>query len=630
MHTFKSICNSIFKHKGVSDVKITTKQVFLVLVLLILSFTTLLSDELREIRLKLKWEHQFQFAGYYAAIEKGFYKDIGLNVQLLSPTPERTPFQTVLDGDAEFGTSTTDIMIARANGDKVVVLATIFQHSPHIFITKANSGLHYAQDLSGKRIAIEPGADELIAFLIAEGVDLNDCIIEDYDYDYSKLIKDEVDAITSYSTDEPFSFQQKEVEVTYLHPASAGIDFYGDLLFTSERLVDDDPELVKEFREASLKGWLYAMENQKEIAHLIYSKYSKRHSIEHLLFEAKEMQKLILPNIVPVGYSNPGRWNAILDTYQKLGRIDSNFTTNGLVYIEELEHKIWVHWKLLTTLLVALLTVLTLLYIFIMLNLRLRKEITRRKIVEANIFDQDEELRAKNKELVKLYAEKDKFFSIIAHDLRSPFNAFFGFTEILSTQSESMDVSEIKSLSESLNSSANKLYRLLENLLHWARVQRGLTAPDPETINLKELIQSCIRIFEESLERKKLKLNLQLGNDVLAKADVQMTNTIVRNLISNAIKFTNTGGSITIRTSVEDDDLSTISVIDSGIGMDVERMQNLFRIDIADSRIGTDGESSTGLGLILCKEFAELNGGTISVESEENKGSKFTLTLRRV
>ncbi len=246
-------------------------------------------------------------------------------------------------------------------------------------------------------------------------------------------------------------------------------------------------------------------------------------------------------------------------------------------------------------------------------------DVTAQKLAE-------EEIQYKNVHLSELNAQKDKFFSIIAHDLRSPFTGFLGFTDLLKSDLYNMPIDEIKDIADRMNSSARNLFGLLTNLLEWSMSQRGLTAFHPEKISVKEITDSCIEYFHEAAKKKGIELNTKISKDVFVKADKDMLNTILRNLISNAFKFTKKDGLITISAKVVNDKVN-ISIKDTGIGMNENLINNLFRLDNRTIREGTDDEPSTGLGLLLCKEFLGKHNGKIWVISEEGKGSEFKFSL---
>ncbi|MFN3781717.1 MAG: sensor histidine kinase, partial [Candidatus Kapaibacteriota bacterium] len=224
--------------------------------------------------------------------------------------------------------------------------------------------------------------------------------------------------------------------------------------------------------------------------------------------------------------------------------------------------------------------------------------------------------------------EKDKLFSIIAHDLKSPFSGFLGIANLLSTDIESFTKEELVELAKSLKESAENVYKLLENLLEWSRIQRGLIPFNPENHDLFSLVEHIHSLHRANIEKKSINFTNLIPNYLEAKFDINMISTVLRNLISNAIKFTPKGGKITIDYKQNNNEL-TISVSDTGIGIPNRILPDLFRLGAKISRPGTDGESSTGLGLILCKEYIERHKGKIWVESQEGYGSTFYFTLPR-
>ncbi|MFA9372250.1 MAG: tetratricopeptide repeat protein [Labilibaculum antarcticum] len=237
-------------------------------------------------------------------------------------------------------------------------------------------------------------------------------------------------------------------------------------------------------------------------------------------------------------------------------------------------------------------------------------------------------LEESNAKLKITNTTKDKFFSIIAHDLRSPFNAILGFSELIKNEVKNgKDLKTIEEYNSNINESAKSLFTLLENLLQWANDQRGLLKFTPTQIDLHELIQSNLTIFKLKATDKSIKLFSDIKPNTVAFGDVNMVNTIIRNLISNALKFTKENGEIFLST-ISDRNFIYLSVKDTGIGISKNDQDKLFRLDGNFTTMGTKDESGSGLGLILCKEFVKKNGGEIWVESEENKGSKFIFSLK--
>ena len=247
-------------------------------------------------------------------------------------------------------------------------------------------------------------------------------------------------------------------------------------------------------------------------------------------------------------------------------------------------------------------------------------DISDRKRAEAEINRQNDELRNVN-------AEKDRFFSIIAHDLRSPFSAILGLTEMIGEEFDSMKPSEIKEILGELKKSVGNLYKLLDNLLEWSMVQRNKKPFNPSEIILSDLIEYVLQPVMDSAKAKSITVFVDISPDIRVKADRNMLETTVRNLFSNAVKFTHTGGVILVDAIQTNEDQVTVNVKDSGVGIPAQMLSNIFSVSARNNRRGTSGEPSTGLGLLLCKEFVEKNGGKIFADSIDGNGSTFSFTV---
>ena len=247
-------------------------------------------------------------------------------------------------------------------------------------------------------------------------------------------------------------------------------------------------------------------------------------------------------------------------------------------------------------------------------------DITERKQAEA-------ELKIKNEELQKLNAEKDKFFSIVAHDLKSPFNTLLGYSALLADNVQEYTLVQIQQMANNMFSSAGNLFTLLENLLEWSRIKRGQASFKSVKCNLSEIINQNTELNKLQIEKKCLLITNSISSDTFVYADLQMLNGIIRNLVSNAIKFSHHGGSVMFKSQIIDEKTVEISICDEGIGIPDEMKEKLFVLGYQSSRKGTDGEPSTGLGLLLCKEYIEKHNGKLWVESEVGKGSEFHFTL---
>jgi len=247
-------------------------------------------------------------------------------------------------------------------------------------------------------------------------------------------------------------------------------------------------------------------------------------------------------------------------------------------------------------------------------------------IQREKIIDQKEMLEKNNHELDELNRTKDKFFSIIAHDLKNPLNVLIGLSDLIISRFDAMDAAKMLKMIQCMNESSKNLYDLLLNLLEWSRSQTKSIKYNPVVLNIAEVFDKNISLLKDSASKKEIKLIQSIKSPRNGWADQNMIMTVVRNLASNAIKFTPKGGEITL-IAKEKENMMEISVQDNGIGMSKEQIDNLFMIDKNNSTNGTENEKGTGLGLIISKEFIEINGGKINVESKINKGTRFYFTI---
>jgi two-component system, sensor histidine kinase and response regulator len=238
----------------------------------------------------------------------------------------------------------------------------------------------------------------------------------------------------------------------------------------------------------------------------------------------------------------------------------------------------------------------------------------------------NEKLKESEQYLLQLNATKDKFFSIISHDLKSPLNSLTGFLQILDMQVDAFSPDELREFAKGMNKSVKSLLELLDNLLLWSRTQTHTIEFAPEVLKLHDVVEGNINLLQAVAQNKQIDLKVGVDPDTEVYADRNMLNSVLRNLISNAIKFTSRGGHIEIEAQPVNGEVK-VSVRDNGIGMNEKNLSQLFRLDTYHTTLGTANEKGNGLGLILCKEFVEKNGGTIGVESEEGKGTTFHFTI---
>lgn len=255
------------------------------------------------------------------------------------------------------------------------------------------------------------------------------------------------------------------------------------------------------------------------------------------------------------------------------------------------------------------------------------QDIRQKKLDEEKIKQYIIKLTESEKSLKELNMSKDKFFSIIAHDLKSPFTGLIYLTEMIYEDWDSFTQEELKQMNKELHDSAKNLFKLLQNLLEWSQMQKGNISFVQENFILADVVAQNVNIIQQRSEQKGILVSADIADTIIVNADKNMINTVLRNLISNAIKFTEKEGKVTISAHRSDNRTVEVAIKDTGTGMSQEYCNKLFKVEEKVGRHGTDGELSTGLGLLLCKDFVEKNDGRIWLESEVGKGSTFFFTI---
>ncbi|MDV7103742.1 EAL domain-containing protein [Vibrio sp. TH_r3] len=303
------------------------------------------SEQLDTVNLQLRWHHQFQFAGYYAALEKGFYRDEGLDVKIRSGDPAHQPTKEVLSGRAQYAEGNSEILYQRLLGKPLVALAPIFQHSPSVLITLQSSGIRTVHDLVGKKVMLTSKSEDadFLTMFLNEGISFSQLDIVASSYELDDLISGKVAAFNSYTTNEPYLLEQNNIAYNIIDPISYSVDFYSDIFFTSEHEVKNNPERVEAMLRATLKGWRYALDNPEEIIELLKTKYHVNKTRDHLRFEAQQIRKLIIPDLIQIGHTNPERWQHMADTFIKTGLVVDDKYLDGFIYEKASSHlPVWV------------------------------------------------------------------------------------------------------------------------------------------------------------------------------------------------------------------------------------------------------------------------------------------------
>lgn len=327
-------------------VSVLIKSIIRLFCLFLLSYWSLFipvalaaETKLESVKLQLKWTHAFQFAGYYAAKQQGYYADEGLDVEFIERLANKPVLEQVILGHAEYGIESSGILVDYANGVAVKALAAVFQHNPLVFISKQSSGIIGPHEMLGKRVMMhsrQSGAVEipLRALLHDAQLSQKNYTLIPQSFNNDDLITNKADVTAAYISDQPYYFKNKGIKINIINPQNYGFDFYGDFLFTSQAELDNHPERAKRFRRASLRGWHYALKHTEKLVQLIHNEYHSKSSFQHLRYEAEQMGKLIAADLIPLGQIKPSRLlqSANINHQLKLSRKLSLQELEGFIY----------------------------------------------------------------------------------------------------------------------------------------------------------------------------------------------------------------------------------------------------------------------------------------------------------
>ncbi|WP_286237642.1 ABC transporter substrate-binding protein [Neptuniibacter halophilus] len=303
---------------------------------LLLSLLSVVTQAAESISVQLLWKHQFQFAGYYIAKEKGFYAEEGLEVGLKEYGPDLDLVDEVLQGNSQFAVGRTSLLIDQNAGADIVALFAAYQQSPLMLLTRKDSGILLSSDLRNRRVMITNDAKrvgELIAMLLQAGITLSEFEQVEHSYDVNDLISGKVDAIASYVSNEPFEMERQGVEYNVIHPKDYGFDMYSDILFSSREYIEQHPDTTDKFYRASIRGWIYAFNHIEETARLIFERYNTQNkSLAALIFEGQELKKLAFDKDGNFGTLSETKFNEMAQVYLVTGSIFRGYNFSDFIY----------------------------------------------------------------------------------------------------------------------------------------------------------------------------------------------------------------------------------------------------------------------------------------------------------
>ncbi|QEP44485.1 hypothetical protein D5085_15905 [Ectothiorhodospiraceae bacterium BW-2] len=559
-----------------------------------------------KIVLQLKWQHQFQFAGYYAAEQLGYYHQAGLNVELRPARPDTDPLDEVKAGRAQFGVGSNNLVLAHHQGVPVVVLAVIMQHSPYAIIAAKNSQLRNSHDLAGKKFMLEPMADEILAYLIQQRIPLQSLELLPHSHTPYSLIRGEVAAMSAYITDEPYLLQQEAFDYNLFTPQSAGIDFYGDNLFTLAKEIETQPQRTRRFLEASLRGWRYAMQHPEELADIIIAHYGSTKSRPQLLYEAEKMQQLMHPELIEIGYMLPGRWQHIANTYTSLGMLPRDYTPDpSFLYISRTTNE----GKIVTViaLLLGITTLITLITLYMIRRNHYLDRLLQLKSYQANIGESVEH---------------------ISHQWKQPLHELAVQLMLIEQANDAIKDSQLQ---QTIAAATIHSHQVIEFMAKTVDTFRALLHHKNQDIPFlaHELIEQTLLLLESSMTLRRIEIHYQALNDklVLYGNPIEFAHILLSILANTRHVFSQRRTEqpqIEIKLELDQTGhYATITLCDNGGGIAVKPIEKIFKRGYSDH----PHEGGSGLGLYVARKLAKEGFNAKLTVYNRHDGACFRLTL---
>lgn len=577
--------------------------------LFVLSLLCLIDQSfaLDKVKLYLKWKHQFQFAGYYVAIENGYFREEGLDVELIERTREVVPKEAIHDHPASYAITDSSIVLDYLKGAPVAIVASIFQHSPMVLATRKEDQITSPALLKGKKVMFHKDVDDAAILTMFQTVDvsIDDIIHVPHTFKNDNLINKKVDAISIYLTNQPYYFAKKGIEINILKPDNYGVDMYGDMIITSTNEAIKNPERVEAFRRASLRGWSYALNNIEEVANLIHLKYSKN-SKEQLIFEGIETKKMIMPDYIKLGSTSEMRLEKIASIYSKRRQVDRTRDLKDILF-DNIKDRPFFSSKLFQIVLAGSSLFLFITMTLVFLNRHLRKLVDDKTI-----------------ELEKLHAQKEQFFSNMTHELRTPLNGVIGGVGLL--EDTALDNGQ-REIIDVIKYSNKVLLDIVNQILDLSKMGSRKFKLVEDSIELFQVLKNVSRVYDLMAKEKGVEFHFEssLEENVIVKLDEIRFVQVLNNLLSNAIKFTEKGFvKLIIKSKIKGSKLSlNVEVKDSGIGLTKDQKKHVFTPYNQAEGMDFKKYGGTGLGLSITKELVEMMNGVIEVEDNDVGGCSF-------
>jgi signal transduction histidine kinase len=574
--------------------------------------------------LQLKWWNQFQFAGYYAAQLKGIYARAGLQVKIRAGAPNLSPVQEVISGRADYGVTGCDLLLNYVRKEPVITLGVIFQHSPYVMLSTEAKNIHNPGDLAGKKVMLskDQGMDVLKAVFLREGIPLDSIHAIPHSWNNADLLGEKADAMSAYISVEPYKLKKLGAKPVIIHPETYGIDFYGDLLFTSEAHLSHDADQVERFRKASFEGWTYALSHTDELIDYILTLAdvkARNTGRDELVYEAAETQKLILPELIEIGHMNNDRWLHILNTYKDLKQVPANATIDGFVY-DPTDKSLY---RVVRRSMYVIVIILLLLLLFVLYTNALKKMVKKKTSELQQEILQGREiltlLEASENKLHSKIKELNAYLYRTSHDLRGPLSSISGLISILKAECQD---ETLMSYILMLEKSNQRMLLILNSLNEITRISQGKSSF--EDIHLSELVDEIFSAMKNVPKSKDLDFRMNINLPGTVNSDRFVLNSILQNLIENAIEYRmNKSDSYVSVAASKKNNMLEILVSDNGVGIKPEFHDSVFEMFYR----GHTGSEGSGLGLSIVSNGVEKLGGQITLSSVYKEGTSFKLII---
>ena len=631
---------------------------------ILLLFLVTDAQALENVVLQLRWDHQFQFAGYYAAQWQGYYQEAGFAVEIRSAvTPEGriiSATQEVAQGRADFGVGAADILIARDQGIPLVVLASIFQQSAAGFYANEETQLQSPADLLNLRVArrVNDLIDvELQAMLLSEGIDPQKVIPYPHESGVEHFVSGRVDVIPGYRINLPYALAKRDIRFKVLRPINYGIDFYGDSLFALRSRIDRDPEGVQRFVQATLKGWVYALSHAYQIADRIADELPRNDKSvsgnlrEYNRFQIDGVISLALFGVVETGHVNANRWFHMYQLMRGIGILKNPLNMDDLVFDPEKmrREKEARMFAILGNLFYGFVgvTLLILMWSFMLRRMVKKKANQLREVnqkldqdnvalrkmetllrqsenqyrllnvdLEARIHERTAQLEAANQEL-------ETFAYSVSHDLKAPLRGIDGYSRLLLNQAGQLD-DDSRVLAENVRQGVMNMGLMIDDLLAYSRMERRALHCD--LLDLRVLLAGIVADYAAEIERQGATVRLALPLTLQVRADLDGLRQALRNLLDNALKFGRAGVPVEVEMGGQaGEGVVTLWVKDNGIGIDPRFHERIFEIFQRLQR--AEDYPGTGIGLAIVRKALQRMGGRVWIESAVGQGTTFFLEL---